>query len=159
MANIKIIGLGNGFRGDDAIGNVVARELHHYENPTTSIIEGGLAGVHLIQEMEGTDTLILIDAVSSQSPPGTIHRLRLPQDLGKIRLLAWNPSGASTHDVGLGEALTLAETLGVLPPHMVIYGIEIGTIQTGAPLSPPVAQAIQTVVNRIVTEELHPAHA
>ncbi len=159
MANIKIIGLGNWLRGDDAIGNLVARKLHHFHNPTTSVIEGGSAGLHLLDEMEGVHTLILIDAVFSHSPEGTIHRLMVPQDMGKIRQLAWSTSGTSTHDFGLGEALTLAETLGVLPPHMVIYGIEIGTVETGAPVSPTVAQAMHTVVNRIATEELHLSHA
>ena len=35
--------------------------------------------------MEGTDTLILIDAVHSHSKAGTIFRFTIPQDLEKIR--------------------------------------------------------------------------
>jgi hydrogenase maturation protease len=105
------------------------------------------------------DKLILIDAVSSQSDEGTITRFTVPQDLDKIARLAWSTSGSSTHDLGLQEALTLANTLGDLPPYVVIYGIELGTIQHGLELSPKVAEAVHTVVNRIANEELNLSHA
>lgn len=154
MPTIKIIGLGNAFRADDAVGIVVARQLLPYESSSVSIIEGGLAGLTLLHEMEGTDKLILIDAVSSQSEEGALLRFTIPQDLDTIGQLAWNTSGSSTHGLGLGAALTLANTLGELPPYVVIYGIELGTVQYGCELSPKVVEAINALVIRIATEEL-----
>lgn len=159
MGNLKVIGLGNAFRGDDAVGNLVARQLHAHETCTISVVECGLAGLNLLHEIEGMETVIIIDAVSSQSEEGTIHRFTIPQDLKKIHSLTWSTSTASTHAFGLGEALTLAEALGVLPPRLVIYGIEIGNIDPGAPISPSVTEAIHTVANRIATEEFPLAHA
>lgn len=159
MYIIKVIGLGNGFRGDDAAGNLVARQLLPYQSQAISISEGGLAGLSLLDEMKDTQKLILIDAVSSQSKGGTIHRFTIPLDLGKIRTLAWSTSAASTHGFGLGEALTLADTLGVLPPDVVIYGIELGTVATGGPLSQSVANAMHQVAERIALEELSLSHA
>lgn len=159
MKTIKIIGLGNGFRGDDGVGNLIARQLLSHQSPAVSIIEGGLAGLNLLDEMKDTHKLILIDAVSSQSEVGTIHRFTFPLDSEKIRMLTWSTSSTSSHSFGLGEALTLAETLGVLPPHVVIYGIELGTIQAGEALSSSVADAVHRVVNRIALEELNLSHA
>ena len=159
MKKIKIIGLGNPFRGDDAVGNLVARQLLPHQGPSVSIIEGGVAGLNLLHEMEGTDKLILIDAVSSQSEEGTITRFTVPQDLDTIGRLAWSPSGPSTHDWGLQEALTLANTMGDLPPYVVIYGIELGRVDHGFELSPKVAEAVLAVANRIVNEELNLSHA
>ena len=100
--------------GDDAVGVVVARKLRQYEQTSVLIVEGGLAGLNLLHEMEDTDTLILIDAVHSQSEAGTIFRFTVPQDLEKIGKLAWGASASSTHSFGLAEALTLAHTLEVL---------------------------------------------
>ncbi len=154
MANIKIIGLGNSFAGDDAIGNIVARQLLPYQGPSVSVIEGGLAGLNLLHEMEETETLILIDAVHSQSEAGNIVRFIAPQDLDKIGQLTWGSSTASTHAFGLGEALTLANTLELLPQQVILYGIELGHIHPGEPLSPQVSRAIPLVVVRIVKEEL-----
>ena len=154
MANIKIIGLGNSFAGDDAVGNVVARQLLPYQGASVSIIEGGLAGLSLLHEMEETERLILIDAVHSQSEAGTIVRFTVPQDLDTIGKLTWGSSTSSTHAFGLGESLTLANTLELLPQQVILYGIELGHTHPGEPLSPKVSQALPLVVFRIVNEEL-----
>ena len=159
MSGIKVIGLGNDFRGDDAVGILIARELLPYQNPGVSIIEGGLSGLNLLEEMKDTHKVILVDAVLGQTGDGTIHRFTIPQDLETFRTLAWSTSATSSHNFGVGEALTLAETLGVLPPQVVIYGIELGTLATGEPLSPGVADAMQRVVRRIVQQELNLSHA
>ena len=159
MAKMKIIGLGNPFMGDDAIGVLVARQLHAFSSAQVSILECGAAGLSLIHDMEETDTLILVDAVHSHSKAGTIVRFTLPQDLEKIGKLAWGTSASSTHAFGLAEALTLAHTLEVLPAYVVLFGIEMGHIQKGQPLSPPVSKALTSVVNRIAVEELSLSHA
>ena len=159
MAKMKIIGLGNPFIGDDAVGILVARQLHASSSAHVSILEGGLAGLNLLHDMEGIDTLILIDAVHSHSKAGTIFRFTLPQDLEKIGKLAWGTSASSTHTFGLAEALTLAHTLEVLPAHVVLYGIELGQIQKGHALSPEVFQAMKKLVHRITIEELSFSHA
>lgn len=159
MKPIKIIGLGNGSRGDDGAGNLIARQLLPYQSPSVAIIERGLAGLSLLDEMKDTHKLIIIDAVSSQSEVGTIHRFTMPLDLKTIRRLTWSPTSTSSHDFGLGEALTLAETLDLLPPQVVIYGIELGTIKPGAALSSSVADAVHRVANQITLEELNLSHA
>ncbi len=159
MAKIKIIGLGNPFIGDDAVGVLVARKLRLYEQISVSILDGGLAGLNLLHDMEGTDTLILIDAVHSHSEAGTIFRFTIPQDLENIGKLAWGTSASSTHAFGLAEALTLAHTLEVLPAQVVLFGIELGQIQKGRAVSPTVSKAMKEVVNRITVEELSLSHA
>jgi hydrogenase maturation protease len=156
---MKIIGLGNPFMGDDAVGVLVARQLHAYSSAHVTILESELAGLNLLHDMEGTDTLILIDAVHSHSKAGTIVRFTLPQDLEKIGKLAWGTSASSTHSFGLAEALTLAHTLEVLPAHVVLFGIELGHLQKGHVLTPPVSKAMTSVVNQIVVEELSLSHA
>jgi hydrogenase maturation protease len=154
MTKLKIIGLGNPFWGDDAVGILVARQLRAYKQTSVSILEGGLAGLNLLHDMEGIDTLILIDAVHSHSKAGTIFRFTLPQDLEKIGKLAWGTSTSSTHAFGLAEALTLAHTLEVLPAHVILFGIELDHIQKGHALSPPVYKAMTSVVDRITLEDL-----
>ncbi|MDH5427424.1 MAG: hydrogenase maturation protease [Nitrospirota bacterium] len=159
MTKIKIIGLGNPFMGDDAVGVLVARQLQPYASAGISILEGGLSGLSLLHDMEETDTLILIDAVHSYAKAGTIVRFTLPQDLEKIGKLAWGASTSSSHAFGLAEALTLAHTLEVLPAYVVLFGIELEQIQTGHVLSPEVSQAMTNLTKRIIVEELSLSHA
>ena len=154
MPRIKIIGLGNTFMGDDAVGVEVARQLRPYSNASIDVIEAGMAGLSLLHEMEDTDKLILIDAVQSQSEAGSIFRFRLPDELDRLNTLTWQSSLNSTHAIGLQEALQLAITLDVLPLVTILYGIELGHLEKGRSFSQPVLHSISTLVNKITIEEL-----
>ena len=83
MAKTKIIGLGNTFCGDDAVGVEIARQLLPMRNDSVMILDGGMAGLTLLHEMEDIDMLILIDAVRSGSEAGTIFRLK-----NRLRLIS-----------------------------------------------------------------------
>ena len=152
---MTIIGLGNSLAGDDAVGPLVARRLLSYQSSSVRILEGGLAGLNLLHEMKKTETLVLIDSVYSRSDPGTIVRFTIPRDLKTIGNLTWGPSTPSTHTFGIGEALTLAEILEMLPEQVILYGIEVDHVQPGRSLSPPVSRSIQNVVRQIVTVDLN----
>lgn len=144
---IRIIGLGNELRGDDAIGLLVARRLHQTIRTCAEVIEAEMVGVDLIDLMEGARVAILIDAARSGQGPGTIHRL--DASAGPI---ARQIFPHSSHAFGISEALELARVLGVLPPRVVVYGIEAGNTEAGQALSSPVAKALDEVVERIVQE-------
>jgi hydrogenase maturation protease len=89
----------------------------------------------------------LIDAVRSGNIPGTIHRF--DASAGPI---APELFPRSTHAIGVGEALELARTVGVLPHRVIVYGIEAGDTDIGHPLSPEVGHALQEVVQLVLRE-------
>ena len=104
--------------------------------------------------MAEAEAAILIDAAISGAAPGTIRRLdALAQPLPREIF------GVSTHGFGLAEAIELARVLKRLPAYCVIYAIEARDFETGAPLSPEVAGAVDVTVARIFDElrELVPA--
>jgi hydrogenase maturation protease len=59
----------------------------------------------------------------------------------------------SLHQIGLVEALALAEALEVAPAEVVIIGVQPGRIEGVAGLSPEVEGAIPQVI-RMVLDEL-----
>ena len=61
---------------------------------------------------------------------------------------AWR--SASTHLVGLAEAIDLGDAVGVLPGALVIYGIEIDRVEPGVGLSPAIDRAVDEVADSIV---------
>jgi hydrogenase maturation protease len=143
---VRIIGLGNGMRGDDAVGLLAARRLRQEVGDRVEVIEAEMMGVDLIELMKGGGIVILIDAACSGQAPGTIHRLDASA----------NPIGAqifsrSSHALGTVDALELARALGVLPATVIVYGVEAGSTEAGQPLSPAVAKALDQVVDQIVT--------
>jgi hydrogenase maturation protease len=59
----------------------------------------------------------------------------------------------SLHQIGLGEALTLAEALEVAPAERIIIGVQPSQVEMGAGLSPEVERAIPKII-RIILGEL-----
>jgi len=144
---IRIIGLGNGMRGDDAVGLLAARRIRQEVGDHVEVIEAEMAGVDLIELMKGAQIVMLIDAARSGQAPGTIHRL--DASAGPIGGLIFP---RSSHALGTVDALELARAMGVLPPTVIVYGVEVGPTEAGHPLSPLVATALDQVVDQIVQD-------
>ena len=87
---------------------------------------------------------IVIDAVRSGAPPGTIHRI----DLAGSTFRA-GPRHGSTHGLGVAEAVELARALDRLPERLELYGIEAGGFETGTGLTPPVARAVEALCGEL----------
>ena len=151
MAAIRIIGLGNEFRGDDAVGLLAVRRLRGMVSDCTEVIEAAMAGVDLLELMKGAPVVLLIDAVRSGQSPGTIHRLDASSSP-----LAPELFPRSTHAIGVADALELARALGVLPPTVIVYGVEAADMEMGHPLSPPVDHALHDVVQLVLREIQQP---
>ena len=132
-----VIGVGNAARGDDAAGVIAARRLGGIEH------EGD--PVALLDVWRGAATVIVIDAVSSGAPPGTVHRF----DATAAPLPTQLRGSSSTHALGLAEAIELGRTLGQLPARLIVYGIEGERFEAGAELTPAVAAAIEAVVEAV----------
>ena len=84
--------------------------------------------------LDGADEIVLVDAVSSGAPPGTVHSF----DASAEPLPAVLFGASSTHALGLAEAVELARSLGRLPGRVLVYGVEGGTFAYGKGLSPEV---------------------
>lgn len=146
MQRVIIIGVGNRYRGDDAVGLLVAQRLRS-RLPHIACYETGGEGTTLMELWQGADHVVLIDAVASSARPGTIHRLEAHRHPIPAALFT-----CSTHSFGVAEAIEMARVLGTLPPHLIVYGIAGKDFAVGAPLSPESASAAEEVVVRIVQE-------
>lgn len=141
-----VIGVGNDYRGDDAVGLLVARRIRDLQLPDVQVIESDGECATLMESWKSAGKVILIDAVHSGAAPGTIHRVTA-QDL-PAKLLQ-----CSTHSFGVAEAIELAKAFGQLPSQFSIIGIEGSAFALGAELSEPVANASVEVVG-IIRQEI-----
>ena len=145
--SIVIIGVGNEYRSDDGAGIAVARRLRARSPSGVTILEESGEGAALIQAWQGATWVMLVDAVRSGAPPGTIHCL-------DARAAAV-PTGFfhySSHAFSVAEAVELARSLDQLPLHLFVYGIEGSNFAAGVSLSPAVEQAVEAVVERAEEE-------
>ncbi len=144
---IKVIGVGNAYRGDDGVGLFVARQLRDSGLDGVTILEQGGEGTALIELWKDADLVILIDAVNSGAKPGTVHRFDAHEQPIPVRFFRH-----STHTFGVADAVELARTLGQLPLRLIIYGIEGKDFTSGEGLSADVRDAVSAAVVRIVRE-------
>jgi hydrogenase maturation protease len=136
--------LGHRDRGDDAAGPLVGDRLRAAgiclldcrEDPT-----------RLLDELEGLDLLVVVDAARNAAPAGTLLRVEarnepLPADL---RL-------ASTHAFGIGDALEIARALGRGPARVVVHAVAGERFGLGDTPSPAVTAALAPLAERVIAE-------
>jgi hydrogenase maturation protease len=146
-ARILVIGVGNEYRSDDAVGLVVARRLRQLSIGNVTVIEASGEGTDLMESWKGADTVIIVDAASSGAKPGTIHRIDARAQRIPTGLLRY-----STHAFSVGEAVELARAMNRLPPRMVVYGVEGERFDEGTTLSRAVQGSVDTVVDLVLKQ-------
>ena len=137
-----VIGVGNEFRNDDLAGLEVVRRLSGFATK-----ELPLGGYELMDAWDGATEVVLVDAMQSGAPPGTITVFDA--------IDAPLPSGTftSTHAIGIAETIEMARSLGSLPPRLTVFGIEVASVTNGTTLTPQVESALDRVGEQI--EEQH----
>ncbi len=154
MATI-IIGLGNPVLTDDSVGPKIAQELRQRlaGQSGVAVVELYTGGLRLVETMVGYDQAIVIDAMVSGEPAGTIHELDVA-DLPKTR------SAHSSHDGSLSAAMELVRAVGLrLPGEIRIWAIEAADVATFSEnLSPCVERAAAQVI-QVIEEVLRSLQA
>jgi hydrogenase maturation protease len=139
-----VIGVGNGWRGDDAAGLEVARRIATAgpDGVRAVALEGEQSG--LLEAWTAADDVAIVDACASGAAPGTLHR----HDARAAPLPA-HLSRSSTHAFGVAEAVELARALDRLPRTLTVYAIEGGSFALGERLTPPVARAVGALADEL----------
>lgn len=145
--SILCIGVGNEHRRDDGIGLLLARIVRTRKLDGVTVLESNGDGAALMDMWAEAPTVILIDAVSSASPAGTLHRLEAHRETIPVSF-----SKHSTHLLSVAEAVEMARVLKRMPARLIIYGIEGADFGEGIGLSAEVATAAQTALERLVEE-------
>ncbi len=148
MSRVVVIGIGNVYRGDDAVGLAVAERLRAREPSGVTVLDCEQEPTRLLDAWEGADVALVVDAAASGAvEAGTVHRFDTSE--GRIPARVFR---SSTHAFGVGDAVELARALGRLPGRVVVYGVEGADFTTGAALSAPVEAAVEGLVDRLEEE-------
>jgi hydrogenase maturation protease len=144
-SRVLVAGIGNVFLGDDGFGVEVVRRLG--ERPLrdgVDAVDYGIRGVHLAYDLlEGRhSTLILVDALPLDEPPGTLAVLEVPAD-------APVPATVDGHSMSPGVVLAALRALGGTPPRVLVVGCRPAVLDEGIALSAPVAAAVDEAVRLV----------
>ncbi len=144
---------GNVLRADDGVGPAVAKALLAEPLPEgVRVLEVGIGGIHLVQElMTGADLLLVVDAVDLGRPAGSVVVQRPDVlDVNELTVNQRRDELADTHLATPARALMVARGLGVLPTTTLVIGVQ--TTDTQEPrhgLSEVTTRAIPVVVEEV----------
>jgi len=145
-----VIGIGNPFRTDDAVGVQVVCRLSELLRERTDVCTAELyaGGMRLMEAMAGFDRAIVIDAsVTPEGRPGTLRWLE-SAEWPRAR------NTCSTHDVSLGLALEFGRLGGLsLPGEIRVLAVEAKDVETiGETLTPEVAKVVPAVIEAVLQQ-------
>ncbi len=155
--NIAVIGIGQSLRGDDGIGPEAVRcwsagYPSTAQDPQIHILLLETPGLGLLTDLEPADAALLVDAVATGRPAGTVCVFDPIPDTGL------SAAEKTAHGFGVAETISVARKTGAkLPTRLILIGIEGSRYDLGEGLSNPVRAAIPLAVEtiqRIVIEIL-----
>jgi len=142
-----VIGIGNPYRGDDAVGLIVARQVRERGHGGVTVLECTGEGTSLMEAWKGAGAVILVDAAHGGAAPGMVYRFDAHEGPIPTQFFHY-----STHAFSVAEAVELSRALDQLPRQLVVYGIEGGDFAAGVGLSNEVTDAAQKVAERILQD-------
>ena len=152
-----VIAIGNEFRRDDGAGPAVLRQLRDLVPPGVDLVLTDGEPARLVEAWTGAALAIVVNAVrvvsshqepSHQEPshPGRVHRFVLD------RPRAGTGRPASSHGLGLDDAIGLALALDRMPGRLIVHAIEAADLSQGPGLTPQVAAAVGPVASAILDD-------
>jgi len=146
-ARVAVIGVGNSLRHDDGAGLELAGSLRGRVDPAEiAVIEQEGEALGLLERWRDAAAVVIVDAVRSGAPAGTVHRI----DATRQPLPADLRSSTSTHAVGLREAIELARAIGRLPARVLVFGVEGERFDAGSGLSDPVRAVLGALAEEVL---------
>ena len=144
---ILILGIGNILLRDEGVGVRVVEAMQAKNlSGNVELVDGGTAGLDLLDVVADRRKVVVIDAVQADSEPATVFRFS-PDEFTHQAIAI-----TSLHQVGLLETLMMAKHLGCAPQQVVIFGIEPKEIGYGLELSAQVAAAVPKVIELVLAE-------
>jgi hydrogenase maturation protease len=144
--HLVVVGTGNPDRGDDGAGAAVAERVAAAKLPGVLAIVDRGDPTTIVDACEDAVALYVVDTCRTGSEPGTVHRV----DAAEQPLTLATSRPHSSHSLSAAEAIEIARALGRLPARVVVYAIEGGAFDIGAPMSGPVATAVDWVADELL---------
>jgi hydrogenase maturation protease len=143
-----VLGLGNILLEDEGLG-IRALELlqQRYEIPSeVELLDGGTTGMGLLDDISGRQHLIVLDAVQTGEPPGTLVKLAGDE------VPVYFEMRISPHQLGLSDVLATLELSGERPAEVTVLGLVPLSLEMCLELSDLVKDRLDSLVEAAVKE-------
>lgn len=143
-----VVGVGNPAMGDDGVGRHVVDALLDRPLPEgVTVTHAGTTAFLALEALSGADVGVVVDAVTEDADPGSIHRYRVVDGA-----FEGDPPDVFMHDFSFTEAIRAGSEAYDLPPDVLVLGVEPADTEVGLELSDPVADRLPAVVDAVLAE-------
>lgn len=147
-APVLVLGMGNILLEDEGLGIRALEALRRdYDLPPgVELLDGGTTGMGLLDDIGGREHVIVLDAVQTGEPPGTLVAMRgdrVPVYFG-IRV--------TPHQLGLADVLATLELSGERPGSVTVLGLVPQSLDLALELSGAIEAKLPELVDLAVSE-------
>ena len=149
-APVLVLGVGNILLSDEGIGVRVVETLQQlYVLPEgVEVLDGGTAGMDLLETLAGRQHLIIVDAIAGEGTPGTVRRL------AGNDVPAFLSQRLSPHQLGLPDLLAFLALTDAAPQTVTIFAVVPKDLSLGLALSPELERLRAPLAGVIAAELL-----
>ena len=145
---VLVLGMGNILLTDEGLGvRALEAFCDRFETPAgVDLLDGGTTGMGLLDDIGGREQLLVLDAVQTGAPPGTLAVLRdeeIPVYFGRR---------GTPHQLGLSDVLATLELAGEKPAQVTVLGIVPDSLELSLELSATIAAQLGGLVDALVDE-------
>lgn len=118
---IRVLGIGNVLWADEGFGVRCVEALSRQYNfePAIELVDGGTQGLYLLEYVQDSSHLIILDAIDYGLAPGTLKVIEnddVPRFMGAKKM--------SLHQTGFQEVLQVSLLTGRYPQELVLIGCQ-----------------------------------
>lgn len=141
-----LLGVGNILLTDEGIGVEVIRAFEeNYHTPSDlEVVDGGTAGMELLDFLVDKDVVIIVDAVKNKAEPGTVIML---EDNDIPALFAQK---VSPHQLGLGDLLSSLIMLDRYPKKIYLVGAIPESIEPHIGMTDTLSSKVKPMLNYVL---------
>ncbi|MEO0190656.1 MAG: hydrogenase maturation protease [candidate division WOR-3 bacterium] len=137
-----LLGLGNEYCGNDALGIIIAQKLKEFF-ADYDLKTGAFSGIDFLEAIEGFDEVIVIDNfLKPDLPPGSLIELKI-EDFTGLKSFSY------LHSMNLADAIELGRQLNIkLPQKIKIFGIVVDKKgEIGEEISVGIKDKLDKIIN------------
>ena len=145
---VTVLGVGNILLQDEGFGVRVIEEMTRRFSfpPYVQVLDGGTLGMELLRFLDGTEKLILVDAIAGGQPPGTLYQFYNDE------VTAYFKEKVSAHELGIQDVLAVLGVLEQPISEMAVLGVEPESLAVSLDLTDTVAAQVDAIIELIINQ-------
>jgi hydrogenase maturation protease len=145
---VLVLGMGNILLEDEGLGIRALEVLQQrYQIPDgVELLDGGTTGMGLLDEISRREHLLVLDAVQTGDPPGTLVEMRNDE------VPVYFGMRVTPHQLGLSDVLATLELTGEQPSGVTVLGLVPESLEMSLELSERIEAELEALVDAAVAE-------